>query len=147
MKMGVLATLWLLGNVLASGAAYAHHSTALFDYSQSKTLHGVVRAFQWGNPHNYVQLTTTDDKGRQQEWAIEAGVPSAMSQLGWGKNTLKAGDKVTVVIAPMRDGSMSGSLKTVTLPNGKELTGVAAVLGSGPPPAFPTLKRATPKQP
>lgn len=148
MKNGVLSTLWLLAGVLAGAAAFAHHSTAMFDYTQSKKLSGVVRSFQWGNPHNYVQLMTTDSNGAQQEWAIEAGVPSAMTQLGWSRNTLKSGDKVTVVIAPMKDGSRSGSLKSVMLPNGKELTGIAAVLGAGPGPgAFPTLKRSTPKSP
>jgi hypothetical protein len=137
-----------------SALAWAHHSTATFDYSQSKTLQGVVRSFQWGNPHNYIQLVVPDGKGGQEEWSIEAGAPSGVSRMGWSNNSLKPGDKVTMVIAPMRDGSHSGTVKTVVLPDGKQLIGVAATLESsgppganGPAPGFPTLPRATPKQP
>ncbi len=154
MRLGVRSALLLVGTTLMSALASAHHSTAKFDYSQNKTLQGVVRSFQWGNPHNYVQLVVPDGKGGQEEWSIEAGAPSGASRMGWSSNSLKPGDKVTMVIAPMRDGSHSGTVKTVTWPDGKQLIGVAATLGpgappgtSGPPPSFPTLPRATPKPP
>jgi hypothetical protein len=136
-----------------SHAATAHHSTAAYDYTKMMTLQGVVRDFQWSNPHCYIQLLVSDANGQQKEWAVETGTPSLSTHLGWNKDSVKAGDKVTVVLSPMRDGSAAGTLRTVTLPNGKVLPGAAANVNTdkeGTPdlvPQLPTLKPSSPKQP
>ena len=44
---------------------------------------------------------------------------------GWKRNTIKPGDKVSLLINPLRDGSKGGNLITVTLPNGVTLGGGA----------------------
>lgn len=130
---------------------YAHHSTAMYDYSKTKTLVGTVRAFQWGNPHTFIQLLVRDGNGQNKEWAIEGGTPASLSGMGWTKQTLKAGDRVSVTIAPLRDGGPGGTVKSVTLPDGKVLNGMAAVFSKGskdgppPGPQLPSLERATPK--
>lgn len=130
----------------ASTAAWAHHSTALYDFKQSLTLKGTVRSFQWANPHNYLQLVVTDAKGKQVEWSIEAGTPATATRQGWTKDVVHAGDKVTVVVAPMRNGKPDGTIKTITLPNGKVLSSVAAdPKASSPFDAIPTLKRVPPQ--
>ncbi|MDB6007982.1 MAG: hypothetical protein JWL65_232 [Gammaproteobacteria bacterium] len=136
-----------------SGAALAHHSTAAYDYTKTTTLNGVVREFQWSNPHCYIQLLIAGADGQQQEWSIESGTPSLSTRLGWSKDSVKAGDKVTVVLSPMRDGTRAGTLRTITLQNGKILRGAAANVKTdkaGTPdlvPTLPSLQRATPKQP
>ena len=136
-----------------SAAAIAHHSTAQYDYTRTVTVNGVVREFQWSNPHCYIQLLVTEGNGQQQEWSIESGTPSLSTRLGWSKNSLKTGDKVTVVLFPMRDGTRAGTLRTITLHNGEVLRGVAADVNTdkaGTPdlvPTLPTLPRATSKQP
>ena|SRR5579864_4246350 len=146
-----VALTWMALSV--SGAAVAHHSTAAYDYTKTLTLTGVVREFQWSNPHCYIQVLVTD-AGVQREWAIESGTPSLSSRFGWSKDSVKAGDKVTIVISPMRDGSPAGTLRTITLPGGKVLRGAAANVKTdkeGTPdlvPTLPSLQRATPpKQP
>jgi hypothetical protein len=144
---------WFALVVLMSlgGAASAHHSTAMFDYSKTQTLSGQVRQFQWGNPHCYIQILVPDDQGGATEWSIEGGTPSSMTRMGWSPDSLKPGDKVTLAIAPMRDGSKAGTVKTATLADGKVLNGMAAVLSSAPagqaPPALqlPSLEHVTPK--
>lgn len=129
--------------------AVAHHSTAMFDYSKDKKLNGVIRAFQWTNPHSFIQVLVPDEKGGQQEWSVECGTPTQMSMTGWTKDSLKPGDKVTISIAPLRDGTNGGTLRTATLPDGKVLRGAAdnfKVDESGRPSGIdlPNLQRATP---
>lgn len=129
----------------------AHHSTAMYDYGKTETLVGTVRVFNWGNPHTFIQLLVPGAHGQNKEWAIEGGTPASMSAMGWSRKTLKPGDKVTVVIAPLRDGGPGGTVKSVTLPDGKVLNGMAVVLSGGgkdgppPGPQLPSLERATPK--
>lgn len=139
---------WLMGITLAGGSAWAHHSTAMYDFSRSVTLDGVVRSFQWGNPHNYIQLGATNDKGVQEEWAVEAGTPVTASRMGWSKNSLKPGDHVKLIVAPTKDGSPNGSLKTATLADGTTLNSVGAdAKASSPFDSIPSLEPRTPKQP
>ena len=142
---------WLLVAGLLSGIApaVAHHSTAMFDYSKEKKLTGTVRAFQWSNPHSFIQVLVNDAQGVQHEWSIECGTPTQMAMTGWSKESLKRGDQVTISIAPLRDGTNGGTLRTATLANGKTLRGAAdnfKVDESGTPDlGLPTLQRATPK--
>ena len=121
--MPVLALLVLGAPVLA------HHSPAAFDRTKEVTLTGVVKEVQWNNPHAWIQVIVTDQKGKQTEWGFECGSPNMMSRTGWTRTTLKTGDKVTVVANPLKDGRPNGSLVRVTLPDGR-------VLGPGdaPPP-------------
>jgi hypothetical protein len=103
-----------------AGAASAHHSFAMFDQSKRVPLTGVVKEFQWTNPHSWVQLTVGGD-----DWSIEALSPNVLGRQGWKRNTLKPGDKVTVVVNPLKDGSKGGNLVSVTLADGTTLGGGA----------------------
>ena len=107
----------------------AHHSYAAFDRDKEVTLSGVVREFQWNNPHAWIQVHVVDEKGRAVEWGIECGSPNMMARTGWKRTTLKTGDQVTVVGNPLKDGRPNAALVRVTLPDGR-------VLGPGdaPPP-------------
>ena len=94
---------------LAAPAALAHHSFAMFDAQKEVTLSGTVREFQWTNPHSWLQVEVPQG-GARVEYSIELGSPNSMSRRGWRRTTFKPGDKVTVVINPMRDGSSGGAL-------------------------------------
>ena len=119
-KMLALAGVGVL--TLAAAPAFAHHSFAMFDNQKNVTLDGTVKEFQWTNPHSWIQLVVKDPAtGKEVEWSIEGGSPNGLARRGWKSTIMKPGDKITVVIAPMKDGSNGGSLKTVTLPDGKTL--------------------------
>jgi hypothetical protein len=125
LRIAVAAVLWsLLGP-----AADAHHSFAAFDRTKQVTLTGVVRAFQWTNPHAWIQIVVTDDQGREIVWGAECGSPNMMARTGWKSTTLLPGDRVTAVVNPLLDGQPNGALVSVTLADG-------TVLGPGdaPPP-------------
>ncbi len=105
----------------AAGAAFAHHSFAQFDRDKEVTLIGSVREFQWTNPHAFIEVDVPDGKGGSDKWDVELNSPNNLTRQGWKSNVLKAGDKVNVVINPLRDGKKGGLFVQITLPDGKVL--------------------------
>jgi Family of unknown function (DUF6152) len=76
----------------------------MFDEHRTITLQGTVKAFQWANPHCWVQLLVPD-AGITREWSVEMGSTTELFRSGWRPRTLQPGDKVTIVAHPMRDGT------------------------------------------
>jgi hypothetical protein len=105
--------------------APAHHSFAMFDNTRSVTLHGKVTAYQWTNPHSYLEMDADDGKGGTRHYTMEMTSPNMLHRGGWSSRTVKPGDVVTAVMSPLRDGQSGGLLLELTLPNGhKMLPGV-----------------------
>jgi hypothetical protein len=115
-----LSWLFAVAAVVAAGSASAHHSFAMFDYSKTVTLDGTVKDFQWTNPHAWIEVIVTSPDGPKQ-YSIEAFNLRGMREAGWKFNTLKPGDKVTVVMNPLRNGTLGGTLVTATIPDGRTL--------------------------
>jgi hypothetical protein len=107
--------------VLSSSVALAHHSFAMFDLGKDLTVEAVVKEVQFTNPHVWLQIMVTDDKGVATEWSIESGAPGMMLRNGWKPSTLKPGDKVTLTMHPLKNGSPGGSLVSVKVPDGRVL--------------------------
>ena len=129
--MNVLRKLFVLGASLAvAGAAWAHHSFAMFDLEKEVTVEGTVKEFQWTNPHCWLQVMVPDGKGGVKEWSFEMGAMGMLARTGWKSSTLKPNDKVTVVMNPLKSGGPSGRLLKVTLPDGR----VMGPGGNAPPP-------------
>ena len=113
----------------------AHHSFAMFDTAKPVTLAGVVTAFEWTNPHAYIELDAPDAKGGVTHWSIELGSTSILMRAGWKFNTLKKADKVTAVVSPLRSGEPGGLLNRLTLADGRVLLngpGGATATGGAP---------------
>jgi hypothetical protein len=111
---------------LCTASASAHHSFAMFDTSKKLTIAGTVTAFEWTNPHAYIEVDVQDDSGAVKHWSVELGSPSILQKSGWKFNTLKYGDKVTLVVNPLKSGQPGGGfLERITLSDGR-------VLGNGP---------------
>ena len=123
---GIAAALCISGPVVL-----AHHSFAMFDLAKVVTVEAVVKEVQYTNPHVWIQIMVPDDKGGETEWSIESGAPGMMTRAGWKSSTLKPGDKVTLAMHPLTSGKPSGSLVSVTIPDGRVL-GPGA--GQVPPP-------------
>ena len=107
--------------LLWTEAAGAHHSFAMFDQSRQLALHGTIHEFQWTNPHSWIFLDVTDAQGATATWQVELNSPNNLKRQGWKSDALKAGDKVTVVLSPLRDGKSGGLFISVTLPDGSLL--------------------------
>jgi hypothetical protein len=97
----------------------AHHSYAPYDMTHPVTIAGTVKEFRWTNPHSWVHLMVPNDKGGADEWVIEGPSVTAMVRWGWRANSMKPGDKVKLIMAPMKDGSKGGSLAGAIDENGK----------------------------
>lgn len=120
-RSGWRALLLLAATLLPGATLQAHHSAAMFDDQHRISLTGTVRKFQWTNPHCYVQLVVKDSKGKEQEWSLEMAGPMYLYNLGFRPSTLKAGDKLTVKISPLRNGSKGGLLVEAITAEGKRL--------------------------
>jgi hypothetical protein len=106
----------LAAAVGAAAPASAHHSFAMFEPTKTLTFKGTVKTFQWTNPHVILWvLVQPDGGGAAQEWSLETTSPGVLTRSGWTRLSLKAGDRVSVVLSPLRDGSHGGSLNSVTL--------------------------------
>jgi hypothetical protein len=121
MKFRVVMAATLLA--LFSGAAFAHHSFAMFDQDKEVKLVGTIKEVQWTNPHIWVQVMAKNPAtGQMVEWSIEGGSPNGLSRQGWRRNSLKAGDSVEITIHPLKNGENGGSLMRV-LVDGKPIGG------------------------
>jgi hypothetical protein len=106
----------LAAAVSVAAPASAHHSFAMFEPTKTLTFKGTVKTFQWTNPHVVLWvLVQPDGGGAAQEWSLETTSPGVLTRAGWTRQSLKAGDRVSVVLSPLRDGSHGGSLNSVTL--------------------------------
>jgi len=101
--------------------ADAHHSFAMFDQSQQVTLKGTVREFQWTNPHAWIHLDVPNANGVKDTWQVELNSPNNLKRQGWKSTSVKAGDQVTLVLNPLKDGSKGGLFVSITLPDGSVL--------------------------
>jgi len=121
-----LAALALAAGLTSAQGAFAHHSTAEFDYTKTVAVDGVVKEVQWTNPHSYLQILSRGADGAIVQWGVEIGAPAINVKLGWRKDSVKIGDKVALTLSPARDGRNFGTLRVLTLEDGRKLNGVAA---------------------
>ena len=88
-----------------SAPAFAHHSPAAFEAQKTVTLVGTIKELRWQNPHTWIEVMVPDGKGQEVLWAVELTSPTYLVRAGWKSNTLKPGDKVTVVGRPLKSGA------------------------------------------
>jgi hypothetical protein len=121
----VLTVVVTLSTVLA-----AHHSPAVFDRTKQLKLVGTVKAFRWQNPHTWLEVDVPNAKGKLETWGVEMTSPTYLVRAGWKNNSVKPGDKVTVIVNPLREGDVkSGIFVSITLADGRTLGEQPASLG------------------
>lgn len=109
--------------VAAVTSAQAHHSSAMYDQQKTLTLRGVVTQVRWTSPHVNVSVLTDPDRGHAGvAWVLEVTSPGNLMRAGWTRTSIKAGDRISVLVAPLRDGTHGGWCRGVTLlDSGKKL--------------------------
>jgi phage-related protein len=100
---------------------YAHHSFAMFDLEKSIELHGVVKEFQWTNPHTWIQLIVTDENGEKTEWSLEGAPVNMLARRGWKHDSIKPGDEITIVGNALLDGRPGSTYTKITFTDGSVL--------------------------
>lgn len=98
----------------------AHHSFAMFDMARSISYQGKVKEVQWTNPHIWVELDVTAN-GKTTSLSFEGAAIAVVKRVGWLKDTVQAGDSITIVGHPYRDGRPGGSIDHIILADGRKV--------------------------
>ena len=116
-----------VGLLITGVPVLAHHSFAAeYDSTKKVELKGVVTKFEWMNPHAHFYIDVTDKDGKVANWNLELASPNMLVRNGWRRTSLKEGDQVLVVASQAKDATNTASVETVTLPDGRKLTFMAA---------------------
>ncbi|HSC16287.1 MAG TPA: DUF6152 family protein [Gammaproteobacteria bacterium] len=105
---------------LCAAAAMAHHSAAQFDFAQRVTIEGVVKEFNVTNPHTWATVEITDEKRGTRDAEYEGHSASHFYRAGYTRDMVKVGDRISILIAPRRDGEDGGFIQAFTA-NGKTI--------------------------
>lgn len=119
----------ILMSLLACVPAFGHHSFAMYDITKRATLRGTVKVFKFTNPHTWIFLEVVEN-GKPVIYELEGQQVRLMAKAGFRRNSLKAGDQVTIVINPLRNGGAGGHFLQVTLADGTVLGGRFLVPGA-----------------
>ncbi len=110
---------------LMSASLVAHHGSAAFENGKTVTLKGVVKSWTYMNPHCLLTFDVTGDDGKVVQWIVETQAPGIMYPAGYRKDSFKAGDEVTVVANPVKNGLPIGRIVNVLTASGWTLGGIA----------------------
>src|SRR5690554_8203254 len=106
--------------VLLAGTSFAHHSAVMFDDQKEITVTGVVKEFQYTNPHSWLLVDVTNEDGTITTWGFEAEGPSTLTRAGIRRSDFSPGTKVTITGNPMRDGRPAALWVRAVREDGKE---------------------------
>lgn len=112
-----------------ASVAVAHHSFAMFDSTKSVSQKGTIKELQWTNPHVWIHLTVQEN-GKDVVYDYEGAAVAVLKRVGWMKDSVKAGDVVTVVGHPYKDGRPGGSIEHLVLADGRKLGTGDAIPGA-----------------
>lgn len=93
----------------------------MFDHTKTVKLVGTVVQFGWTNPHSWISVDVPNASGGSDKWSVECNSPNNLARMGWKSTSLKPGDKVTILIHPLRNGDKGGSFMSATLADGTVL--------------------------
>jgi hypothetical protein len=120
-----LATALLVTGAIATagGPAVAHHSFAMFDQDHKAERVGVVKEFKLTAPHVFIMLEIKEEDGASNVWALEGEAPAALVRDGWTSRSLKPGDEIKLMVAPLRSGAAGGAwvIKDISFSDGKPI--------------------------
>ena len=107
--------------ILAVTPAFAHHSTAMYDMANPVTVTGAVKRFEWTNPHAFIYLDVTNEKGETVEWEVEMMSLNHLRSYGWMRTTVKAGDRISCTGGRAKSGAASMISALIELPDGRKI--------------------------
>lgn len=122
-----IAIVLSLPGVLGALPAQAHHSFAVYyDAEKMVSVSGTVQDFRFTNPHAIIHLKTTDAAGAEVIWTVETTAPVFMARRGWSRDTIKAGEQVTIEGWHSRDGSNLMRMRAAFRPDGTQIAGTVS---------------------
>ena len=123
MRVRMEAIAWLSAAIfMICAPMFAHHGNAAYEMSKTISFKATITKYDYTNPHTTIYFDVTDDKGNVEHWVAETTNPAMLNRVGWNRDTLKAGDQVTVVANPNKVGAKVVFLQKVVFSDGKELS-------------------------
>jgi Family of unknown function (DUF6152) len=102
--------------IAGAGTVMAHHSFAMFDFTNTVTIKGTVKEFRWTNPHVVLLVEAPPKEGEATtSWSIELTSPGNLTRIGWSRHSFNPGDRIELDFNPLRDGRHGGAFKKATL--------------------------------
>jgi hypothetical protein len=127
---------YLVVVALLCAPLHAHHSFAAeYDSTKPVELKGIVTSLEWVNPHAWIHLDVAGPDGKTVSWNCELGSPNLLLRNGWRRDTLKAGDMITVSGSMAKDGAHIANAKTVKMGDGKRVFNAGSSGDPGTPGA------------
>jgi len=140
MKPARIAILAALASLLAPPTLLAHHGDA-GRYEEAITiLAGTVIALQLINPHSLIIFDVVEEAtGQTVRWQAEVSNANGLARIGWTKETLKPGDKITMSGRVLKSGApyinLSEHARLVRSDTCEELYASGMIFGE--PPDYP----------
>lgn len=119
MNLRILGLAAALCAIPAVTPSFAHHSTAMYNMASPVTVTGVVKRFEWVNPHAYIYLEVTDSNGKKVEWQIEMMSLNHLKSYGWMHDTVKPGDTISCTGGAAKSGDPAMLASLIKLPDGR----------------------------
>lgn len=110
-----------LGGLTLCAEAYAHHGNSAYNESRPVTLQGTVTEFDWVNPHTQIYFDVKTSNGHVAHWGCETLSPGKLTRAGWNKDSVKAGDQVTITMVTAKTGAPVGILQKLIFSDGRQL--------------------------
>ena len=110
---------FVLTSALMTAPAIAHHSTSMYDMANPVTVTGVVKRFEWTNPHAFVYLEVKDEKGNVVEWEVEMMSLNHLRGCGWTRSTVKPGEVISCTGGAAKSGAPSMISSYMKLADGR----------------------------
>ena len=126
-------------SVLAPLLVEAHHSGVMFEAEKEITLEGVVKEFQYTNPHSWLLVDVTNKDGSVTTWGFEAEGPSTLMRNGIRPSDFRFGTKLTITGHPMKDGRPAALWVKAVRADGREF--YPRPIGPAPQPQVPVTGR------
>src|SRR5258708_34613911 len=101
--------------------AFAHHSFAMFDREKAVNISGVVKEYEWTNPHVWIHVMAPDSQGTPREWSFEMQSVRQDAAAGWRSDSVKPGDKGRNAHHPLKQGSRGAPIRTPNMLSGQPL--------------------------
>jgi hypothetical protein len=119
MNLRLTAVTVALGVLLTATPSFAHHSTAMYNMANPTTVTGVVKRFEWTNPHAYIYLEVKDEQGKTVEWAVVMMSLNHLKSYGWSHSTVMPGDTITCTGGAAKSGDPAMLSSLIKLADGR----------------------------
>ena len=121
MKSALAVCVLALALLSTAEPLLAHHSTAMFDMANPITVTGVVKRFDWGNPHALIYLEVKRDNGNVEEWTIMMMSVNQLRSYGWARDLVKPGDVISCTGGRAKNGLPTMLSSLTRLADGRKI--------------------------